>query len=96
MIQEEEKKPIPVEENKENDNLEADEKKYYKEQHKLNTWVAVGKNKRYFLIDQQLARHFVHYSEWSLTQPLPFYATQIITLFLLHESQQITKKGWDF
>ena len=74
MIQEEEKKPIPVEENKENDNLEADEKKYYKEQHKLNTWVAVGKNKRYFLIDQQLARHFV--------LPLPFYPTQIITPFL--------------
>ena len=70
MIQEEEKKPIPVEENKENDNLEADEKKYYKEQHKLNTWVAVGKNKRYFLIDQQLARHFVHYSEWYTTPSL--------------------------
>ena len=31
-------------------------------------------------IDQQIARHFVHYSKY-LYNPLPFYATQIITLF---------------
>ena len=41
--------------------------------------------KRYFIIDQQIARHFVHYSE-CLSNPLPFYATQIITLFLIQGS----------
>ena len=38
-------------------------------------------SKRYSIIDQQLARHFVQYSEW-LTISLPFYATQIIDPFL--------------
>ena len=33
--------------------------------------------KRYFIIDQQIARHFVHYIEYPY-DPLPFYATQII------------------
>ena len=37
--------------------------------------------KRYFLIDQQKAQHFVHFSEY-LSDPLPFYATQFITYFL--------------
>ena len=37
--------------------------------------------KRYLIIDQQIARHFVLYSEY-LYHPLPFYGTQIITLFL--------------
>ena len=29
-------------------------------------------NKRYFIIDQQIARHFVHYSEYLSTPPLLF------------------------
>ena len=33
------------------------------------------------MIDQQIARHFVHNSE-SLYHSLPFYATQIISPFL--------------
>ena len=41
----------------------------------------VLKTKRYFLIDQQIARHFVHYSE-CLYHPLIYYATQIINPFL--------------
>ena len=36
--------------------------------------------KIYFIIDQQIARHFVQYSE-CLSHPLPFYATQIINPF---------------
>ena len=47
-----------------------------------------GLDKRYFRKDQQLARHFVHYSE-CLHYPLPFYVTQIINPLL-------TKKGKDF
>ena len=38
-------------------------------------------NKRYFVIDKQKARHFVHFSE-ILTSPILFYATQIINPFL--------------
>ena len=38
-------------------------------------------NKIYFIIDQQIARYFVQYSE-CLTNYLPFYATQIIYTFL--------------
>ena len=37
--------------------------------------------KRYFLIDQQKARNFVHFSEY-LSDPLLFYATQLINYFL--------------
>ena len=36
---------------------------------------------RKFVIDQQIARHFIHYSE-CLSIPLPFHTTQIILLFL--------------
>ena len=36
--------------------------------------------KRYFLIDKQIARQFVYYSE--ILSNLPFYATQIINHFL--------------
>ena len=38
-------------------------------------------NKRYFIIDQQIARHFVHYRE-CLSNPLPFYTIQITNPFL--------------
>ena len=38
-------------------------------------------NKRYSIIDQQLARHFVQCSECPLN-PLSLYATQIINPFL--------------
>ena len=37
-------------------------------------------HKRYFVIDQQIARDFVHYIE-CFPIPLPFYATEIINLF---------------
>ena len=33
--------------------------------------------KRYFIIDQQIEGHFVHYSECLFHPPLPSYATQI-------------------
>ena len=36
--------------------------------------VATRLVKRYFIIDQQIAWHFVHYSE-CLFHPLPFFAT---------------------
>ena len=53
-------------------------------------------DKRYFIIDQQIASHFVHYSE-CLYYPLPLYATQIINHFLTSRiSQPITIKGLDF
>ena len=38
-------------------------------------------NKRYFIIDQQIARHFLDSSE-CLYQPLPVYVNQIIYPFL--------------
>ena len=51
--------------------------------------------KRYFIIDQQIERYFVQYSE-SLSNLLPFYATQLINPFWIQGSQPITIKGWDF
>ena len=38
-------------------------------------------NKIYFIVNQQKARYFVHYSE-CLSNPLPFYATKMINPFL--------------
>ena len=38
-------------------------------------------NKRYLIIEKQITRHFVQYSEY-LSHPLPFYATQIINHIL--------------
>ena len=38
-------------------------------------------NKRYLIIDQQIARHFVQYSEY-LSHSLPFYPTQMINPIL--------------
>ena len=38
-------------------------------------------SKRYFRIDQQIARHLVHNIE-CFSNPLPFYATQKIKPFL--------------
>ena len=37
--------------------------------------------KGYFIIDQQTALHFIHYSE-CLSTPLSFYTNHIITPFL--------------
>ena len=51
--------------------------------------------KRYLLVDQQIAQHFVHYSG-CIYHHLPFYAIQIIHPYLFQGSQQITIKGWDF
>ena len=49
--------------------------------------------KRYFIIHQQIVWHFEHYSE-CLSNPLPFYATQLINHFL--NSRVSANKGWDF
>ena len=37
--------------------------------------------KRYFIVDQQIVQHFVHYSK-CLSNPPSFYATEIINPFL--------------
>ena len=50
---------------------------------------------KYIIIDQQIARHFVHYSE-SLHHPLPFYATQIIYPFLTLRLSANHDKGLEF
>ena len=50
--------------------------------------------KIYSMIDQQIARHFVHYSE-SLYNPLSFYITQI-TLFLNSRISANQDKGLGF
>ena len=44
------------------------------------------------MIDQQKARNFVHYSE-CLSNPLPFYATQIINPFLTSRISANHNKG---
>ena len=54
-----------------------------------------GYNKRYSIIDQQIARYFVHYSEY-FSSPLPFYAIQIINPFLNSRISAIHDKGWIF
>ena len=51
-------------------------------------------NKRYFKIDQHLARYFVYYVE-CLSLPFPFLCSQIITP-LIQLSQPIRKRGWNF
>ena len=51
--------------------------------------------KRYFIIDQQIARHFVLYSE-CLYHPLSFYGNQIITLFLTSTILAKHDKGLGF
>ena len=56
---------------------------------------SVPKYKRYYIIDQQIVQHFVHFSE-SLYHPLPFYATKWLPLFLFQGSEQITIKDCVF
>ena len=51
--------------------------------------------KRYFMIDQQKARHFVHFSEY-LSTSIPFYATQIIKNFLNSRISANHDKGLRF
>ena len=41
--------------------------------------------KIYFIIDQQIPRHFVHYSEY-LSIPLPLYATHRVNPFHIQGS----------
>ena len=52
-------------------------------------------DKRYFIIDQQLARQFVEYSEclYNHPPPLPFYATPIINPFLTSKISAKYDKG---
>jgi hypothetical protein len=54
--------------------------------------------KRDFVIEKQIARHFVHYSECLSipSHPLTFYTTQIIKTFLLQGSYSIMKKERHF
>ena len=52
-------------------------------------------NKKYFLIDQQIARHFVHYSK-CLYNPLPFNATQIDNPFLTSRISSNHDRGLGF
>ena len=51
--------------------------------------------KRYFLIDQQIARHFMQYSD-NLPNPLPFNANQITNLFLNSRTSTNHDKKWRF
>ena len=51
--------------------------------------------KRDFILDHQIARHFVQYSEW-LSDPLPFYATQLINSFLNAKNPANHDKEWGF
>ena len=51
--------------------------------------------KRYFIKDQQIARHSVHYSE-CLSNPLPFYSNQIINPFLNSRISANDNKGLEF
>ena len=51
--------------------------------------------KRYFIIDQQIVQHFLHYSK-CLYHPLSSMQLKQLTLFLLQEYQPITLKGWYF
>ena len=55
--------------------------------------IADHMSKIYFIIDQQIARHFVHYSE-CLDNPPSLLSNS--NSFLLQGSQPITIKGWDF
>ena len=48
--------------------------------------------KRYFILDQQIARHFVQYSGCLYT-PSPIMQLKKLTPFLLQGSQPITIKG---
>ena len=52
-------------------------------------------NKRYSTIDQQIARHFVHYNE-CLYHPLPFYTTQTMNPFLTSSLSANHDKGLGF
>ena len=53
------------------------------------------KNKKYFIIDQQIARNFVQYSE-CLSNLLPNYETQIINPFLNSMISANHDKGQEF
>ena len=55
----------------------------------------IQQKNKYFKIDQQKTRHLCTTVN-VYTNPLPFYATQIIIFFLLQASQTILIKDWDF
>ena len=52
-------------------------------------------NKRYFKIDQYLARHFVYYGECP-SYPTPFLCSQITTPFLNSFLSTNHEKGFEF
>ena len=52
-------------------------------------------DKGYFIIDQQIARHFVHYSNYP-NHPLPFYTTNITNPFLTPRISAYHDKGLGF
>ena len=56
----------------------------------------LGNYKRYFIIDQQIARHLVSYSICLYQPPLPFYVTQIINPFLASTMSANHDKGLEF
>ena len=49
--------------------------------------------KKYFIIDQQIARHFEHLCSERLSAPFPFMQLKQLTLFLIKVSQPIMIKG---
>ena len=57
-------------------------------------WIVIN-NKRYFIIDQQIARHFVHYSE-CLSNLTSFYTIQLINPFLISRITANHDKGLGF
>ena len=54
----------------------------------------VGRNKRYFIIDQQIA--FCAIQQMSFKPPIPSVQLIQFTLFLIQGSQPITLEGRDF
>ena len=61
-------------------------KKYYIDIKKIN-----------FIIDQQIARYFVHsVNIFTTPPPFPFYATQRINPFFTSKISANQDKGWDF
>ena len=52
--------------------------------------------KRYFIIEQHIARPFVHYSECFYHPAFPSMQLKQLTLLLLQGAQPITIKSWEF
>ena len=56
---------------------------------------AVTFEKRYFIIDQQIGRYFVCFSDCLFYPPFPSMQLKILALFLLQGSEPITIKDCD-